>query len=143
MGGAAPPELRSRQQCESITQVIKKGQIRGADRSDGRSEPPQNRRLSPTAARCQNLGSSWETMVAKNRKQTGKSPATQSDRDRSPLVSPHGKSNARRAGREGRAFNSTLPNGLLGISHKLGLTPSGAAKLGFTLLLGKLRALAC
>uniref|UniRef100_A0A674NQA4 Dpy-19-like 1, like (H. sapiens) n=1 Tax=Takifugu rubripes TaxID=31033 RepID=A0A674NQA4_TAKRU len=76
-------------------------------------------------------------MVAKNRKQTGKSPATQSDRDKSPLVSPHGKSNVRRAGREGRAFNSALPNGLLGISHKLGLTPSGAAKLGFTLLLGK------
>uniref|UniRef100_A0A674N4W0 Dpy-19-like 1, like (H. sapiens) n=1 Tax=Takifugu rubripes TaxID=31033 RepID=A0A674N4W0_TAKRU len=64
-------------------------------------------------------------MVAKNRKQTGKSPATQSDRDKSPLVSPHGKSNVRRAGREGRAFNSALPNGLLGISHKLGLTPSG------------------
>ncbi|TNN02854.1 hypothetical protein fugu_010341 [Takifugu bimaculatus] len=77
-------------------------------------------------------------MVAKNRKQTGKSPATQSDRDKSPLVSPHGKSNVRRAGREGRAFNSALPNGLLGISHKLGLTPSGAAKLGFTLLLAAL-----
>lgn len=83
-------------------------------------------------------------MVAKNRKATGKSQATQSDRDKSPLVSPHGKSNVRRAGREGRGFNSALPNGLLGISHKLGLTPSGDGKLGIiTLLLGKLRALAC
>lgn len=83
-------------------------------------------------------------MVAKNRKQTGKSPATQSDRDKSPLVSPHGKSNVRRPGREGRAFNSALPNGLLSISHKLGLTPYGDGKMGIiTLLLGKLRALAC
>lgn len=85
-----------------------------------------------------------KTMVAKTRKATGKSQATQSDRDKSPLVSPHGKSNVRRAAREGRAFNSALPNGLLGISHKLGLTPSGGAKMGIvTLLLGKLRALAC
>uniref|UniRef100_A0A3B5AZA4 Dpy-19 like C-mannosyltransferase 1 n=1 Tax=Stegastes partitus TaxID=144197 RepID=A0A3B5AZA4_9TELE len=77
-------------------------------------------------------------MVAKNRKQTGKSPATQTDRDRSPLVSPPGKSNVRRAGREGKAFNSPHPNGLSGIRHKLGLTPSAALKLGSTLLLGKL-----
>lgn len=83
-------------------------------------------------------------MVAKNKKQTGKSPATQSDRDKSPLVSPHAKSNVRRAGKEGRALSSALPNGLLGISHKLGLIPSGEGKLGIiTLLLGKLRALAC
>lgn len=83
-------------------------------------------------------------MVAKNRKQTGKSPATQADRDKSPLVSPHGKSNVRRAGREGRAFNSALPNGLLGISHKLGLTPPGDGKMVLVaLLLGKLGALAC
>lgn len=82
-------------------------------------------------------------MVAKNRKQTGKSPATQADRDKSPLVSPHGKSNVRRPGREGKAFNSSHPNGLSGIRHKLGLTPSGAVKLVTTLLLGKLGALAC
>ncbi|XP_008289498.1 dpy-19-like 1, like [Stegastes partitus] len=77
-------------------------------------------------------------MVAKNRKQTGKSPATQTDRDRSPLVSPPGKSNVRRAGREGKAFNSPHPNGLSGIRHKLGLTPSAALKLGSTLLLAAL-----
>uniref|UniRef100_A0A669E8H7 Dpy-19-like 1, like (H. sapiens) n=1 Tax=Oreochromis niloticus TaxID=8128 RepID=A0A669E8H7_ORENI len=78
-------------------------------------------------------------MVAKTKKQTGKSPATQTDRDRSPLVSPPGKSNVRRPGREGKAFNSTHSNGLSGIRHKLGLTPSAAAKLGITLLLGKFR----
>uniref|UniRef100_A0A3Q4MTA6 Dpy-19-like 1, like (H. sapiens) n=1 Tax=Neolamprologus brichardi TaxID=32507 RepID=A0A3Q4MTA6_NEOBR len=76
-------------------------------------------------------------MVAKTKKQTGKSPATQTDRDRSPLVSPPGKSNVRRPGREGKVFNSTHSNGLSGIRHKLGLTPSAAAKLGITLLLGK------
>ncbi|KAM9851806.1 dpy-19-like 1, like [Aulostomus maculatus] len=77
-------------------------------------------------------------MVAKNRKQTGKSPATQTDRDKSPLVSPIGKSTARRAGRDGKAFNSSHLNGLSGIRHKLGLTPSAVAKLGFTLLLAAL-----
>ncbi|XP_042079889.1 dpy-19-like 1, like [Haplochromis burtoni] len=77
-------------------------------------------------------------MVAKTKKQTGKSPATQTDRDRSPLVSPPGKSNVRRPGREGKVFNSTHSNGLSGISHKLGLTPSAAAKLGITLLLAAL-----
>ncbi|KAM7421533.1 hypothetical protein PAMA_015599 [Pampus argenteus] len=77
-------------------------------------------------------------MVAKNRKQTGKSPATPADRDRSPLVSPPGKSNVRRPGRDGKAFNSSHPNGLSGIRHKLGLTPSAAAKLGITLLLAVL-----
>uniref|UniRef100_A0A8C9XZ86 Dpy-19-like 1, like (H. sapiens) n=1 Tax=Sander lucioperca TaxID=283035 RepID=A0A8C9XZ86_SANLU len=76
-------------------------------------------------------------MVAKYRKQSGKSPATQTDRDKSPLVSPPGKSNVRRPGREGKAFNSSHPNGLSGIRQKLGLTPSGAVKLGITLLLGK------
>uniref|UniRef100_A0A672HYY6 Dpy-19-like 1, like (H. sapiens) n=1 Tax=Salarias fasciatus TaxID=181472 RepID=A0A672HYY6_SALFA len=76
-------------------------------------------------------------MVAKNRKQTGKSPATQTDRDRIPLASPPGKSSARRPGREGKAFNGSHPNGLSGIGHKLGLTPAAAAKLGVTLLLGK------
>ncbi|KAM6994369.1 dpy-19-like 1, like [Tautogolabrus adspersus] len=78
-------------------------------------------------------------MVAKNRKQTGKSPAaTQADRDKSPLVSPPGKSNPRRAGREGKASNSSHPNGLHGIRNRLGLTPSAAAKLGTTLLLAAL-----
>lgn len=75
-------------------------------------------------------------MVAKNRKQTAKSPATQADK--SPLVASHGKSNVRRPGREGKASGSSPPNG--GIRHKLGLTPSGAVKLGTTLLLGKLGA---
>ncbi|XP_031135289.1 dpy-19-like 1, like [Sander lucioperca] len=77
-------------------------------------------------------------MVAKYRKQSGKSPATQTDRDKSPLVSPPGKSNVRRPGREGKAFNSSHPNGLSGIRQKLGLTPSGAVKLGITLLLAAL-----
>ncbi|XP_032373464.1 dpy-19-like 1, like [Etheostoma spectabile] len=77
-------------------------------------------------------------MMAKNRKQSGKSPATQTDRDKSPLVSPPGKSNVRRPGREGKAFNSSHPNGLSGITHKLGLTPSAAVKLGITLLLAAL-----
>ncbi|TKS82674.1 putative C-mannosyltransferase DPY19L1 [Collichthys lucidus] len=77
-------------------------------------------------------------MVAKNRKQTGKSPATQADRDRSPLLSPPGKSTARRPGREGKAFNGSHPNGLSGIGHKLGLTPPAVARLGFTLLLAAL-----
>ncbi|XP_036929656.1 dpy-19-like 1, like [Acanthopagrus latus] len=77
-------------------------------------------------------------MVAKNRKQTGKSPATQTDRDKSPLVSPPGKSNVRRPGRESKAFNSSHSNGLSGIRHKLGLTPSAVAKMGITLLLAAL-----
>ncbi|XP_045901290.1 dpy-19-like 1, like [Micropterus dolomieu] len=77
-------------------------------------------------------------MVAKTRKQTGKSQATHADRDKSPLVSPPGKSNVRRPGREGKASNSSHPNGLSGISHKLGLTPSAVAKLGITLLLAAL-----
>uniref|UniRef100_A0A3B4XTI3 Dpy-19-like 1, like (H. sapiens) n=1 Tax=Seriola lalandi dorsalis TaxID=1841481 RepID=A0A3B4XTI3_SERLL len=77
-------------------------------------------------------------MVAKNRKQTGKSPATQADRDKSPLVSPPGKSNIRRPGREGKAFTGSHPNGLSGIRHKLGLTPSAVVKLGITLLLAAL-----
>ncbi|XP_041649840.1 dpy-19-like 1, like [Cheilinus undulatus] len=74
-------------------------------------------------------------MVAKNRKQTGKSAATQADRDKSPLVSPPGKSNVRRAGREGKAFNSSHSNGLSGIRHKLGLTPAAVFKLGTVFIL--------
>ncbi|CAJ1062903.1 dpy-19-like 1%2C like isoform X4 [Xyrichtys novacula] len=78
-------------------------------------------------------------MVAKNRKQPGKSPATQADRDRSPLVSPPGKSTVRRAGREGKAFNSSHSNGLSGFRHRLGLTtPSALVWLGFTLVLAGL-----
>ncbi|XP_026228535.1 dpy-19-like 1, like [Anabas testudineus] len=77
-------------------------------------------------------------MVAKNRKQTGKSPATQADRDKNPLVSPPGKSTVRRAARDGKAFTSSHPNGLSGARHKLGLTPSAAGRLGFTLLLAAL-----
>ncbi|XP_076006350.1 protein C-mannosyl-transferase DPY19L1-like [Genypterus blacodes] len=72
-------------------------------------------------------------MVAKNRKQTGKTPATHTDRDRSPL-SPPSKSNARRAGRDGKGSGS-LPNGLSGISARFGLSPSAALRLSFTLLL--------
>lgn len=82
-------------------------------------------------------------MVAKNRKQTAKSPASQADRDKSPLVSPPGKSAVRRAGREGKGFGGAHPNGLPGARHRLGLSPSAAAKLGVTLLLGKFGALAC
>ncbi|XP_042339301.1 probable C-mannosyltransferase DPY19L1, partial [Plectropomus leopardus] len=77
-------------------------------------------------------------MVAKNRKQTGKSPATQTDRDRVPLVSPPGKSNVRRPGRDGKAFSSSHSNGLSGIRHRLGLSPSAAVRLGVTLLLAGL-----
>lgn len=61
---------------------------------------------------------------------------TQTERDKSPLLSPSGKSNVRRAGREGKAFPGSHSNG--GIRHKLGLTPSAAAKLGTTLLLAAL-----
>ncbi|XP_017284104.1 dpy-19-like 1, like isoform X2 [Kryptolebias marmoratus] len=76
-------------------------------------------------------------MVAKNRKQTGKSPATQTDRDGKNLhISPHGKSTTRRAGREGKAC--AHPNGLSVIGHKLGLTCSSVLKLGFTVLLAVL-----
>ncbi|XP_041842981.1 dpy-19-like 1, like isoform X2 [Melanotaenia boesemani] len=77
-------------------------------------------------------------MVAKNRKQTGKTPATQTDRDRSPLVSPHGKSNIRRPGREGKASHSSHSNGRSVIGHRLGLTPSSVVKLGLTLFLAGL-----
>ncbi|KAF0031968.1 hypothetical protein F2P81_016523 [Scophthalmus maximus] len=77
-------------------------------------------------------------MVAKSRKQTGKSPTTQTDRDKNQLVSPPGKSNARRPGREGKAFPGFHPNGLAGIRHKLGLTPSAVVKHGLTLLLAAL-----
>ncbi|XP_008322378.1 dpy-19-like 1, like [Cynoglossus semilaevis] len=77
-------------------------------------------------------------MVAKGRKQSSKSTAaTQADRDRSPLLVPPaaGKSTLRRAGREGKAATGSHPNGLSGIRHRLGLSPSVAVKLGFSLLL--------
>uniref|UniRef100_A0A667XTY3 Dpy-19-like 1, like (H. sapiens) n=1 Tax=Myripristis murdjan TaxID=586833 RepID=A0A667XTY3_9TELE len=79
-------------------------------------------------------------MVAKSRKQSGKTPAPPTDRDKLLFVSPPGKSNARRTGRDGKGFNGFLPNGLSGIRSKLGLTPSAFVKLGITLLLGKLYA---
>ncbi|CAK6959046.1 dpy-19-like 1%2C like [Scomber scombrus] len=78
-------------------------------------------------------------MVTKNRKQTGKSASTPADRDKSPLLSPPGKSSTRRPGsRDGKAHSSSHSNGLSGIRHKLGLTPSAVAKLGLTLLLAAL-----
>lgn len=87
------------------------------------------------------FSSSCKTMVAKGRKQSSKSTAaTQADRDRSPLLVPPaaGKSTLRRAGREGKAATGSHPNGLSDIRHRLGLSPSVAVKLGFSLLLGKL-----
>ncbi|KAK2845135.1 hypothetical protein Q5P01_011794 [Channa striata] len=77
-------------------------------------------------------------MVSKSRKQSGKSPATQADRDKSPLVSAPGKASARRPGREGKAFSSPHPNGLSGGRHRLGLSPSAAVKLAAALLLAAL-----
>ncbi|XP_054638629.1 dpy-19-like 1, like [Dunckerocampus dactyliophorus] len=80
-------------------------------------------------------------MTAKNRKQSGKSSSSQSDKgDKSSLVSPGGKSVSRRAGRDGKAHGggSSHQNGLSGIRNKLGLTGCGAARLGFTLLLATL-----
>ncbi|XP_034554591.1 dpy-19-like 1, like [Notolabrus celidotus] len=74
-------------------------------------------------------------MVAKTRKQPGKSPGTRSDRDRSPLVPPPGKSTVRRAGREGKASSSAPSNGLSGLRHRLGLTQSSLLVLVSTLLL--------
>ena len=120
----------------------------GADRRSG-PEPPWGCSAAltpPTGASSgllslPRLGSSWRTMVAKSRKQTGRSPATPADRDRNPLVSPPGKSGGRRPGREGKA--GSHPNGLSGIGHKLGLSPSALGRLGITLLLGKLAPLAC
>ncbi|KAF7649250.1 hypothetical protein LDENG_00144550 [Lucifuga dentata] len=76
-------------------------------------------------------------MVAKNRKQTGKTPATQTDRDKSPLSSPPGKSNVRRPGRDGKGSNS-LPNGLSGIRSRFGLSSSSVLRLGFTVFLAAL-----
>ncbi|XP_038135518.1 dpy-19-like 1, like [Cyprinodon tularosa] len=77
-------------------------------------------------------------MVAKTRKQIGKSPGqTQTERDRNlHHVSPHSKSNIRRPGRESKAFSH--PNGLAGIGHKLGLTSCSVWKLGVTVLLAGL-----
>lgn len=79
-------------------------------------------------------------MAAKARKQSGKSAAvTQTERDKSPLISP--KSNARRAGRDGKAFpGGSHSNGLSGIRHKMGkLQPQSAvAKLGTTVFLAAL-----
>ncbi|KAF3839215.1 hypothetical protein F7725_017932 [Dissostichus mawsoni] len=114
---------------ESIRQQVVKGQIRGPDISVGLlSSHPSVFFLLILLGFSPPWLFPGETMVAKNRKQTGKSPTTQADR--SPLVSPPAKSNGRRAG---KAFNGSHPNGL--IRHKLGLTPSAVGKLGVTLLL--------
>uniref|UniRef100_A0A8C7XQM5 Dpy-19-like 1, like (H. sapiens) n=1 Tax=Oryzias sinensis TaxID=183150 RepID=A0A8C7XQM5_9TELE len=76
-------------------------------------------------------------MGAKNRKQAaGKTPAT--DRERSPLVPPHGKSNVRRPGRESKAFHGAHPNGLSSVKQRLGLTPSSLLKLSSLLFLAGL-----
>ncbi|KAA8591902.1 hypothetical protein FQN60_017276 [Etheostoma spectabile] len=117
---------------------VLKGQIRGADTSNCGAAWLAPRRVLPQRCLTAYPRLFLEIMMAKNRKQSGKSPATQTDRDKSPLVSPPGKSNVRRPGREGKAFNSSHPNGLSGITHKLGLTPSAAVKLGITLLLAAL-----
>lgn len=143
VGGVVSPDLNTRRLGvrESVTQVVKGGRS-GADTSDCGAAEHSHIRLS-LAAPCFLPLLLLEIMVAKNRKQPGKSPATQTDRDKSPLVSLHGKSNVRRTGREGKASNSAHPSVLSGIRHKLGLTPSGGVQLGITLLLGKLAALAC
>ncbi|XP_061574553.1 dpy-19-like 1, like isoform X2 [Cololabis saira] len=72
-------------------------------------------------------------MVTKQRKQGGRTAAAQPDRDRSPFVSPPGKSSARRPGREGKPGHGPHPNG-----QRLGLTPSAAWRLGTTFLLAGL-----
>ncbi|CAL8247819.1 unnamed protein product [Lota lota] len=75
-------------------------------------------------------------MVIKTRKQTsGKTQATQVERDKSPLVM---KSNMRRAGRDGKGIWSFLPNVISASRAKLGLTPGAFMKLGVTLLLAAL-----
>uniref|UniRef100_A0A3Q2XK17 Dpy-19-like 1, like (H. sapiens) n=1 Tax=Hippocampus comes TaxID=109280 RepID=A0A3Q2XK17_HIPCM len=71
------------------------------------------------------------SMAAKSRKQTGKSDKSEKS---PPLASAGGKTGAKRAA-AGR--DAKTANGLSGIRHKLGLTHSAAAGLGFTLLLGK------
>ncbi|XP_033837236.1 dpy-19-like 1, like [Periophthalmus magnuspinnatus] len=80
-------------------------------------------------------------MAAKARKHTGgRSAVSPAERDKSPLLlsSPSsGKSNARRAGREGKAFpGGSHANGLPGSRHRL--TPSAAVKLGLVLFLAAL-----
>lgn len=79
-------------------------------------------------------------MVAKNRKQSGKSPASQGDRDNKNLHVA-AKSGARRAGREGKACSH--PNGLALVGHRLGLSCPSLLKLGTSVVLGKSGALAC
>lgn len=125
--------------------MVRGGQIRSEEQigaSPGAAELTRPRFRS-TALPLPKPGSLTGTMVAKSRKQTGKSPATHTDRDRSPLVSPHSRSSARRPPREGRASAGSHSNGLLGVRHKLGLASSGAVGLGVTLLLGEFGALAC
>uniref|UniRef100_A0A3B4BF96 Uncharacterized protein n=1 Tax=Periophthalmus magnuspinnatus TaxID=409849 RepID=A0A3B4BF96_9GOBI len=75
-------------------------------------------------------------MAAKARKHTGgRSAVSPAERDKSPLLlsaPSSGKSNARRAGREGKAFpGGSHANGLPSSRHRL--TPSAAVKLGLVL----------
>uniref|UniRef100_A0A3B5LNJ5 Uncharacterized protein n=1 Tax=Xiphophorus couchianus TaxID=32473 RepID=A0A3B5LNJ5_9TELE len=71
-------------------------------------------------------------MVAKTRKQTGKSPGQTQTLHH---ISPHSKSNIRRPGRDNKAFSH--PDGLSIIGHKLGLTSPSVWSLAVTVLLGK------
>ncbi|XP_056142073.1 dpy-19-like 1, like [Lampris incognitus] len=77
-------------------------------------------------------------MVTKNRRQTGKTQAIHGDRDKSPFVSPLGKSSVRRTGRDGRGLSGgggAAPGALWGVGSRLGLSPSALPRLGCTLLL--------
>uniref|UniRef100_A0A665T6W6 Dpy-19-like 1, like (H. sapiens) n=1 Tax=Echeneis naucrates TaxID=173247 RepID=A0A665T6W6_ECHNA len=137
-GSVVTPDIRLGAKPHQVSPesgaLVVQGQNRGAE-PRGRSELPGSAHTHPGLSPPTAPTTSGGTMVAKSRKQTGKSPATQADRDRSPLVSPPGKSAGRRPGREGKASSGSHPNGLSGIGHKLGLTPS--VRLGITLLLGK------
>ncbi|XP_027868789.1 dpy-19-like 1, like [Xiphophorus couchianus] len=72
-------------------------------------------------------------MVAKTRKQTGKSPGQTQTLHH---ISPHSKSNIRRPGRDNKAFSH--PDGLSIIGHKLGLTSPSVWSLAVTVLLAGL-----
>ncbi|XP_077383522.1 dpy-19-like 1, like [Festucalex cinctus] len=76
------------------------------------------------------------SMAAKNRKHTGKSDKTEKSNPHA--SSPGGKSGAKRAASAAAGRDAKAANGLSGIRHKLGLSHSTAAGLGFTLLLAAL-----
>ncbi|XP_077577492.1 dpy-19-like 1, like [Stigmatopora nigra] len=75
-------------------------------------------------------------MAAKSRKQAGKNDKT------STLASPSGKSSTKRAASSSSSSaagrDAKAANGLPGVRHRLGLTPSRAAGLGFTFFLAAL-----